>query len=156
MIVVHLFADFYFPIKLRTILSYIEDVVIEWEALGMALLPSYHHVTEINMDKYCVDSKRTELIRRWMNASNKSGPACWWILVKALEEKSVNMTVAAEKIRADNSNCELRVFPTFTINRFTNISVRIYYNTVRSQPSKLLDLQFGLTCLKHNHYTMQL
>ena len=70
----------------------------------MALLSSYHHVTEINMDKTCIDSKRTELIRRWMNCSKKNGPACWWTLVKALEEKSVNMIVAAEKIRADHSN----------------------------------------------------
>ena len=93
--------------------------MIEWEALGMALLPSYRHVAEINVDKYCVDSKRMELIRRWMNSSNKSGPACWWILVKALEETNVNMTVAAEKIRADNSNCELRVFTMFAVNRFT-------------------------------------
>ena len=78
--------------------------MVEWEALGMALLPSYHHVKEINMDKVCVDSKRKELMRRWMNSSDKSGPACWWLLVKALNEKSVNMTVAAEKIRTDHSN----------------------------------------------------
>ena len=27
-------------------------------------------------------------------------------------------------------NCELRVFVRFTINRFTNINVYVYYNTV--------------------------
>ena len=27
------------------------------------------------------------------------GTACWWLLVRALEERSVNMNVAAAKIR---------------------------------------------------------
>ena len=44
----------------------------------------------------------------------------------------------------------------FTLNRFTNINVHVYYNTVWGRPLQLLDSQFGLTCLKHNHYTMQL
>ena len=34
---------------------------------------------------------------------------------------------------------EVRVFPVLAINRFANINVRVYYNTVRGQPSQLLD-----------------
>ena len=48
-------------------------------------------------------------------------------------------------------NCELRVFPVLAINRFANINVHVYYNTVWGRPSQLLDSQFGPTCLERNH-----
>ena len=48
------------------------------------------------------------------------------------------------------ANCKLRVFPTFTSNRFASINIHIYCTTVLGQPSQFLDLQFGLTCLKHS------
>ena len=35
-------------------------------------------------------------------------------------------------------------FPTFGINRFTNINVSIYHGTVQGWYLQLLDLQFGL------------
>ena len=98
-----LYVDFYFFIKISTILSYIEEVVIEWEALGMALGLPYHLISEINLGKHTIESKRTEMIRKWMNSSKKKVPVCWWVLVKALEEKSVNMNVAAAKIKAEQS-----------------------------------------------------
>lgn len=86
---------------MSSILHYIEEVVVEWEAFGMALSMPYSVVCEINLDKLSIESKRTELIRRWMNTPKKSGPACWLLLVKALEEPSVNMNVVATKIRSD-------------------------------------------------------
>ena len=36
-------------------------------------------------------------------------------------------------------NYELRALPTFAINRFANINVCVYYNTVWGQQSQLLD-----------------
>ena len=35
-------------------------------------------------------------------------------------------------------NCELRVFPEFAINKFININVCIYYNTVRGRPFAII------------------
>ena len=46
---------------------------------------------------------------------------------------------------------ELQVFPAFTINRFAKHNMRIYYNTVQGRPAQLLDSQFSLICLEHNH-----
>ena len=37
------------------------------------------------------------------------------------------------------------VFSTFANNRFANINLHVYYNTVRGRQSQLLDSQFGLT-----------
>ena len=67
----------------------------------MALGLPYHHVSEINLDKPTIELKRQDLIRKWMNYPEKNVPACWWVLVKALEERSVNMIVAAAKIKAE-------------------------------------------------------
>ena len=41
------------------------------------------------------------------------------------------------------ANCKCMV-PVFAINRFANINVHVYYNTVWGRPSQLLDSQFGL------------
>ena len=40
---------------------------------------------------------------------------------------------------------ELRVLSMFTINRFANKNVRVYYNMVLDRQLQLLDSQFGLT-----------
>ena len=50
-------AGFYFSIKTSTILQYIEEVVVEWEALGLALQLPYHIIEEIKMDH---DTKKLE------------------------------------------------------------------------------------------------
>ena len=87
--------------KASTVLEYIEDVVMEWEALGLALQLPYKVIEEIKMDKIDMESKRKELIRRWMNSPEPCGPACWWLLVKALEDNTVKMNALAARIRAE-------------------------------------------------------
>ena len=47
-------------------------------------------------------------------------------------------------------NFELRVFPTFAINRFANKNYAISY-IVRGRHSQFLDSYFGRTCLQRNH-----
>ena len=92
---------FYFSLKASTILQYIEEVVEEWEALGLALQLPSHTIREINIDEPNIESKRKELIRRWMNSPELCGPACWWLLVKALEDDIVKMNAIAARIRTD-------------------------------------------------------
>ena len=92
---------FYFSMKASTVLKYIEDVVMEWEALGLALQLPYKVIEEIKMDKDDMESKRKELIRRWMNSPDLCGPACWWLLVKALEDNTVKMNTLAATIRGE-------------------------------------------------------
>ena len=92
---------FYFSMKASTVLKYIEDVVIEWEALGLALQLPFNIIKEIDKDKTDMESKRKELIRRWMNSQELCGPACWWLLVKALEDNTVKMNTLAATIRGE-------------------------------------------------------
>ena len=40
-----------------TVLQYIEEVVEEWEALGLALQLSYHVIREIKVDKADMESR---------------------------------------------------------------------------------------------------
>ena len=87
--------------KASMVLEYIEDVVMEWEALGLALQLPYKVIEEIKMDKDDMESKRKELTRRWMNSPETCGPACWWLLVKALEDNTVKMNALAAKIRIE-------------------------------------------------------
>lgn len=87
--------------KASTILQYIEEVVDEWEALGLALQLPYHIIRGIKMDKVDIHSKQKELIRRWMNSPELCGPACWWLLIKALEDNTVQMNALAARIRAE-------------------------------------------------------
>lgn len=87
--------------KASTVLEYIEDVVTEWEALGLALQLPYKVIEEIKMDKVDMESKRKELIRRWMNSSELCGPACWWLLIKALEDNTVKMSALAARMRGE-------------------------------------------------------
>ena len=51
--------------------------------------------------------------------------------------------------------CELRVFPTFAINRFVNMIAFVYYSTVRGRPLQFIGfvINFGQICLKHNKTT---
>ena len=87
--------------KASTVLEYIEDVVMEWEALALALGLPYKVIEEIKIDKTDMESKRKELIRRWMNSPELCGPACWWLLVKALEDNTVKMNTLAANIRSE-------------------------------------------------------
>ena len=87
--------------KASTVAQYIEEVVEEWEPLGLALQLPNHTIKEINMDGPNMESKRKELIRRWMNAPELCGPACWWLLVKALEDNTVKMNSLAARIRKE-------------------------------------------------------
>lgn len=103
-------AGFYFPLKASVVLEYIKEVVDEWESLGLALeLPS-NVIREINRDQHSMESKRKELIRRWMKFPDKYGPACWYSLTKALREITVNMAVLAEKIEAEKGDCFLLIY----------------------------------------------
>ena len=84
-----------------TVLQYIEEVVEEWEALGLALQLPHHVIREIRVDKDDMESRRKELIRRWMNSPEQCGQACWWLLVKALEDNTVKMNTLAARIRTE-------------------------------------------------------
>ena len=83
------------------VLLYIEEVVVEREALGLGLQLPYHIVKEIKMDQLNMESKRKELIRRWINSPEQCGPACWWLLIKVLEDKTVKMNSLADKIKSE-------------------------------------------------------
>ena len=86
--------------NMSEVLSCTKDVVEEWEQLGVALQIPFGILRAINIDKSLVASKRKEMIVKWMNSP---GPACWWLLVKALEE--INENVAAANIRKDQGSC---------------------------------------------------
>lgn len=47
---------------------------------------------EIDVYKAFVASKKEEMILKWMDSSD---PACWWLLIKALEEIDQNVAAAA-------------------------------------------------------------
>ena len=78
------------------VLSCIRDVIEEWERLGVALQMPYEILREINTDISLVATKKEEMIMKWMDSP---GPACWWLLVKALEE--IDQNVAAAAIRTE-------------------------------------------------------
>ena len=86
----------YFPISHVKVLAYIKDVVEEWEPLGLALQLPYRVLREINADIAQIASKKEEMVMKWIESS---GPACWWLLVKALEE--IGFNVAAYNIRVE-------------------------------------------------------
>lgn len=100
MIILHALG-FYFSMKASTVLKYIEDIVVEWEALGLALQLPFNIIKEIDNDKNDMESKRKELIRRWMNSPDVCSPACWWLLIKALEDNTVKMNTLAATIRGE-------------------------------------------------------
>ena len=79
--------------NMSKVLSYIKDVIQEWEQLGIALQVPYEILRAINADKAQIASKKEETIVKWMESP---GPACWWLLVKALKE--IEQNVAADKI----------------------------------------------------------
>ena len=89
----------YFPMNMSGVLSYIIDIVQEWERLGMALQIPYEILKEIDTDKTLVASKKEEMIVKWMDSP---GPACWWLLVKVLEE--IDQNVAAAAIRTEQGS----------------------------------------------------
>ena len=75
------------------VLSYIKDIIQEWEQFGIALHVPYEILREIDADKAQIASKKEEMIVKWMELP---GPACWWLLVKALKE--IEQNVAADNI----------------------------------------------------------
>ena len=81
------------------ILPYVKAVIQEWEQLGMALQMPYEILREIDADKALIASKKEEVIAKWMDSP---GPACWWLLVKALEE--IDQNVAAGVIRTEQGS----------------------------------------------------
>ena len=87
--------------NMSKILSCIKNVIEEWQQLGVALQITFDilRLIEINTDKSLVSSKKEEMIVKWMDSP---GPACWWLLVKALEE--INQNDAADNIRKEQSN----------------------------------------------------
>ena len=82
----------YFPISVPNVLPCIKTIVQEWEHLGMALQIPYEVLREIDVDRAFVASKKEEMILTWIDSP---GPACWWLLVKALEEIDQNVAAAA-------------------------------------------------------------
>lgn len=87
-----------FPITEAEIMASIEDVT-EWEQLGVHLNLQSHKLREIrDMTHIDLPSKKTAVITEWMNSTQ----ACWWLLVKALEEMRLN--VAAQQIRDVQGN----------------------------------------------------
>ena len=96
-----MYSGLFFPITIVQILASIEDVVTEWELLGLNLDLSNSVLDSINADKaHCdIQSKKKAMIAAWMGSS----PACWWLLVKALEK--IGMNFAAGVIRNKQGNC---------------------------------------------------
>ena len=45
-----------------------------------------------------------------MCSTELCGTACWWLLVRALEERSVNMNAAAAKIRAEKGIAKIDLY----------------------------------------------
>ena len=93
---VHCIIGLCFPISIPNVLSCIRVIVQEWEHLGMALQMPYEILKEIDADKALIASKKEEMIMKWMDSP---GPACWWLLVRALEEIDENR--AATTIRTE-------------------------------------------------------
>ena len=89
----------YFPMNIPKILSCIRDIVEEWEPLGIALHIPYEILREINADIALVATKKEEMIVKWMDSP---GPACWWLLVRAMEE--IGQNVAAAVIRTEQGS----------------------------------------------------
>ena len=85
--------------NMSQVLSCTKDVVGEWEQLGIALQIPFELLRAIDIDKSLVASKKEEMIIKWMDSQ---GPACWWLLVKALEE--INQNVAADNIQKEQGN----------------------------------------------------
>ena len=79
--------------KMSVVLSCIKDVIQEWEQLGIALQVPYEILRAIDADKAQIASKKEEMIVKWMESP---GPACWWLLVKALNE--IEQNVASDNI----------------------------------------------------------
>ena len=79
--------------NISKVLSYIKDVIQEWERLGLALQVPYEILREIDADKAQIASKKEKMVVKWMESP---GPACWWLLVKALKE--IEQNVAADNI----------------------------------------------------------
>ena len=90
----------YFPMNIPKVLLFIKDVVEEWERLGVALQIPYEILREINTDISLVATKKEEMIMKWMDLP---GPACWWLLIKALKE--IDQNVAAAAIKAEQGSC---------------------------------------------------
>jgi hypothetical protein len=116
--------------KASTVLEYIEDVVMEWEALGLALQLPYKVVEEIKMDKDDMESKRKELIRRWMISPELCGPACWWLLVKALEADTVKMNALAARIKGELGIIQYQYLLITDRDKYNYVVIVVQYPTV--------------------------
>jgi hypothetical protein len=79
--------------NMSKVLSYIKEVIEEWERLGLALQVPYENLREIDTDKAQIASKKEEMVVKWMESP---GPACWWLLIRALKE--IEQNVAADNI----------------------------------------------------------
>ena len=122
----------YFPISVPKILLCINVVVQEWEQLGMALQMPYEILREIDTDKALVASKKEEMIVKWMDSP---GPACWWLLVKALEEIDQNVVAAA--IRTEQGIYTLK------------LSISMHASSLNIQPGTIwFMLLFPYQCFK--------
>ena len=86
--------------NISEVLSSIKDVVEDWECLGVALQIPYEILREIIVNQSTVSSRKEEMIMKWMGPEgaghkNTPGPACWWLLHKALKEFDQNVAAAA-------------------------------------------------------------
>ena len=54
----------YFPMNMPKVLSFLKDVVEEWECLGVALQIPYEILREINTDIPLVATKKEEMIMK--------------------------------------------------------------------------------------------
>ena len=78
----------------------IEDIVGQWEELGLNLGLPCSQLRSIDADNAQIQSKKRAMIAEWMGSSQ----ACWYLLVKALQLESIGMNVAATEIQRTRGN----------------------------------------------------
>ena len=80
-----------------------------------------------------------------------------YLLPSGLWHSLYKIIVILKNISTYRFNCknlQTTSFPKFALNRFAKINLHVLYSMVWGQ--QLLDSQFGLTRVKHNHKTMHL
>ena len=90
------FWESLFAMSEELILESIDEVLSEWDFLGLNLhlSSSVLNVIEANHPSD-VKACNVEMVKTWLGSSQKSHPPCWWSLVKALQAIGQDATAAA-------------------------------------------------------------
>ena len=93
-------TDLLFPMSTSDVYSAIEELVDEWQLLGLNLNIPRPKIISIDSDFHHVEEKKVELIQTWM--TDKNMPS-WSLLVEALLSQSVDQPRIADKISQQRS-----------------------------------------------------